>query len=153
MEGYAYPSFYKEMNEAKTQNAVRVAQMRHKGSRESRFDHRPCGNESCHENPIAAGLMPLQMQGMGMPMSLPFLSAQSGMTNQMIMPMSNRMGMQMAIPSQIQMVHGLTAGMGVQVHPVTNSKDDADLSKKTSSHGQDANIPLGRSYSSKKDHE
>ena len=71
MEGYAYPSFYKEMNEAKTQNAVRVAQMRHKGSRESRFDHRPCGNESCHENPIAAGLMPLQMQGMGMPMSLP----------------------------------------------------------------------------------
>jgi len=148
---------FKEMNEA-----VRLAQMRHMGQLQAaqgvqgvqvRVAGLAAMNPAMNPTAVPTGLMPLQMQGMGMPMSLPFLSAQSGMTNQMIMPMSNRMGMQMAIPSQIQMVHGLTAGMGVQVHPVTNSKDDADLSKKTSSHGQDANIPLGRSYSSKKDHE
>ena len=139
---------FKEMNEAKTQNAVRLAQMRHvqsaQGVQGVQVSVAGLAPMNPAMNSTAAGLMPLQMpQGMGMPMSLPFLSAQTGMPNQVIMP--NQMTMQMAIPSQIQMmglpypVNGLTAGMGVQVRPVTNSRDDVGLSKKPSSHGQDTN--------------
>ena len=124
-------SHYKKMNEAKTQHSVLLAQMRQmsqlQGAQGVQGVQVPVAGLAAM-NPAmnltaVAGLMPLQMQGVGMPVSMPFLSTQTGMPNQMIMP--SQMRMQMAIPTQIQLgvpypVSGLTAGM--QVRPAAKSR-------------------------------
>jgi hypothetical protein len=97
-------------------------------------------------NPTAVGLMPWQMQGMGMPMSSPFLSNQMGMPNQMGMAAQ----MQMAIPPQMQMgmpypVNGLPHSMGTQVpnkHPMRKNEGDAGSSS-TSSNGDEQSTGSG----------
>jgi len=61
-------------------------------------------------NPTAVGLMPLQMQGMGMPVALPLVSAQTGMSNQIVMP--NQMGMPNQLGVQNQM--GMSNQRGLQ---------------------------------------
>eukprot|EP00984_Skeletonema_dohrnii_P006650 scaffold2366_cov122-Skeletonema_dohrnii-CCMP3373.AAC.10 len=60
-------------------------------------------------NPTAVGLVPLQMQGM-MPVSLPLVSAQTGMPNQIVMP--NQMGMPNQLGVQNQM--GMSNQRGLQ---------------------------------------
>jgi len=94
-------------------------------------------------NPAAVGLMPLQMQGMGMPMSLPFFSNQMGVPNQM--------GMQMAIPPQMQLgmpfpFNGLPHNKGAQVlndYPLTKNEGDAAGVSNTSSNGDDQSTGTG----------
>lgn len=139
-------SHYKEMNEAKTQHSVLLAQMSQlQGAQGVQGVQLPVAGLAAM-NPAmnlaaAAGLMPLQMQGMGMPMSMPFIATQTGMLpNQMIMP--SQMRSHLLIPSQIQLgvpypVNGLTASM--QVRPAAKSRDDAGLSQKNSSKGQATN--------------
>mmetsp|Transcript_26913 Transcript_26913/g.38498 ORF Transcript_26913/g.38498 Transcript_26913/m.38498 type:complete len:295 (+) Transcript_26913:228-1112(+) len=139
---------YKEMNEAMTQNAVRFAQMRQisQAMQAAQGVQVPVAGLAAMNptmNPTAAGLIPLQMQGMGMQVPLPFLSTQTGMPNQMSMP--NLIGlpaqMQMALPFQMQMSmphpgNGLAAGMGAQVgndRPITKSGDSVGKSDTTSS--------------------
>lgn len=129
---------YKQMNEAMTQNAVRFAEMRQisqamqaaQGVQGVPVAGLAAMNPNM--NPTAAGLMSLQMQGMGMQMPLPFLSSQTGMPTQMFMP--NQIGMpaqmQMALPLQFRYpINGLAAGMGAQVgndRPTTKSGDEPD---------------------------
>ncbi len=152
---------YKEMNEAMTQNAVRFAQMRQisQAMQAAQGVQGPVAGLAAMNptmNPTAAGLMPLQMQGMGMPASLSFLSAQTGMPNQMSMP--NQVGfpaqMQMGIPLHLQMGmpypgNGLTDGMGAQVvndRPITKNEEDVGKSDTTSIDAQATNgddIPTG----------
>ena len=135
------------MNEAKTQHSVLLAQMSQlqgaQGSGAQGVQVPVAGLAAM--NPAmnltaATGLMPLQMQGVGMPMSMPFIATQTGMMpNQMIMPSQMRM---QAIPSQIQLgvpypVSGLTASM--RVHPAAKSRDDAGLSQNNSSKRQATN--------------
>ena len=146
-----------------TQNAVRFAQMRQisQAMQAVQGVQGPVAGLAAMNptmNPTAAGLMPLQMQGMGMSASLPFLSAQTGMPNQLSMP--NQFGfpaqMQMGLPLQMQMgmsypVSGLTDGTGAQVvndRPITNNEEDVGKSDTTSSDGKATNgddniIPTG----------
>lgn len=139
-----------------TQNAVRYAQMRQisqamqaaQGVQGVQVPVAGLAAMNPTMNPTAAGLMPLQMQGMGMQVPLSFLSAETGMPNQLSMP--NQIGvssqMQMALPLQMQMsmpypVNGLTSGMGAQVgndRPITKSGDDVG---KSDSNGED--VPTG----------
>jgi len=117
------------------QNAFRFAQMSQMNSLAAQGVQVPVAGLVAMNptmNPTAVGLVPLQMQGMGMPVpvSLPLVSAQTGMPNQIVMPnqmgfpnqmgVQNQMGMsnqrglqnqmfsaqvQMAYPSQMQMAY------------------------------------------------
>ncbi len=137
-----------------TQNAVRYAQMRQisqamQGAQGVQVPLAGLAAMNSTMNPAAVGLMPLQMQGMGMQMPLPFLSSQAGIPTQMSMP--NQIGMpaqmQMALPLQMQMsmpysVNGLAAGMGAQGvndRLINKSEDDAGKSDNTSSPTQSIN--------------
>eukprot|EP00985_Skeletonema_marinoi_P018336 scaffold10233_cov128-Skeletonema_marinoi.AAC.5 len=97
------------------QNAFRFAQMSQMNSLAAQGVQVPVAGLVAMNptmNPTAVGLVPLQMQGMGMPVpvSLPLVSAQTGMPNQIVMP--NQMGLpnQIVMPNQM----GLPNQMGVQ---------------------------------------
>mmetsp|Transcript_25567 Transcript_25567/g.39297 ORF Transcript_25567/g.39297 Transcript_25567/m.39297 type:complete len:345 (+) Transcript_25567:109-1143(+) len=139
---------YKEMTVAvAAQNAFRFAQMSQMNSLAAQGVQVPVAGLVAMNpimNPTAVGLVPLQMQGMGMPVpvSLPLVSAQTGMPNQIVMPnqmglpnqmgVQNQMGMsnqrglqnqmfsaqvQMAYPSQMQMANPSQMQMGMS-YPV-----------------------------------
>jgi len=129
------------------QNAFRFAQMSQMNSLAAQGVQVPVAGLVAMNptmNPTAVGLVPLQMQGMGMPVpvSLPLVSAQTGMPNQIVMPnqmgLPNQMGVQnqmgvsnqrglqnqmfsaqvqMAYPSQMQMANPSQMQMGMS-YPV-----------------------------------